>query len=96
MKITIKLHETKPLRDVRSVLILAAGKKGVSLSSILNAVFEDDDTASHGYNISNFYKIDTLENPGIRLLYTVVRVAQELGVEVWLSPTIGISPIKLF
>lgn len=96
MKIIIKLHESKPLRDVRSVLILAAGKKGVSLSSVLNTVLDDDDATSPGYNISNFSKLDIIDNPGMRLLYTVVRVAQELDVEVWLSPTIGISPVKLF
>lgn len=95
MKITIKLHEQKPLRDVRKILSAAAEEKKVSLSSVLNRVL-DDESASSGYNISNFSKIDDLHNPGIRLLYTVVRAAKELGVEVWISPTIGIAPVKIW
>lgn len=95
MKLTIKLHESKPLRDVRKVLVKAAEEKGVSLSSVLRKVL-DDEAASCGYTISNISKIDNIDNPGMRLLYTVVRVAQELDVEVWISPTIGINPVKLF
>ena len=92
---TINLVSEKPLEGFLEICREASGKQQTSIASALRSLDRDTGVALGYSHISNFGKISTLTDPGVRTLRTVIEISRILRIRLYIISTVGAGRTRL-
>ena len=92
---TINLISEKPLAGFVEICKEASEHQQMSIAEALRSL-DHDTGVSLGYShISNFGKISTLTDPGVRTLRTVIEISRILRIRLYIISTVGAGRTRL-